>query len=297
MLKLRDVLLASTALQCSLSGSTFAAGQLPAVSAPNTTVGAMACSANGGEVSALMSFAEPLGHDYGAQADGLLSVSGDGHVTGQATGQLFWRDPEKAMVGLYGAYLGSTRSGVPSGFRLGPEGEVYLDRITLTGVVGWDFGMQTLFAHSRASLYVDDNTKLYAGYDYDGRSIGNIGVEHSFNANFSGFIEGQIGDNGYRAILGGAKFHFGGQDTSPEIASTHGRPMPVPAERTLYERDHRDVVPLWMQPCAQDVAQAGSTPPPTSTVIGTTSAPTTTFTPTTTAAPTSTPTPTTTGGS
>lgn len=267
MTRLRHILLASTAIQ---SAATLAVPALaadlvvdfpdsyfeevasrPALS-PGMTFGGMACATGDiASVAALMSVTVPLGDRVGAQLDGVVGIDLNGGISGQAAGHLFVRDSNIGMLGAYGAYVNDGVGGRNDGFRLGGEGEWYLNGFTLSGLVGWDFANADMFGQGRLSAYLGSNTKLYGAYIYEGRHIGAVGIEHMFNASATGFAEGRFGENGYVAGLAGLKFHFGGGN------GVAGIPGAVLAgedgdERTLIQHDREDVVPLWLQACGDD---------------------------------------------
>lgn len=285
--------------------------KLPAVSGVNGSVGAYVCSYDG-DISggALGSFTTPIGDAHGMQLDGMLGVNDEGKLIGQANGHLFWRDPQVGLLGLYGAYIYNRND--YDGARLGVEGEIYRDRITLSGIGGWDFGADKPFVQSRLSYYLTDNTKIYAGYLYERRSIGAIGAEHLFqNSPVAIFAEGRLGEDNYKAAFAGLRLYWRGNNSASEPDPSYAEnisikdPTPIPVAmqdvpRSLKVIDREDVVPLWVQLCSdpkKPTVEPTAAPTPEPTIAPTkptkpTPEPTAEPTPEPTAAPTSTPRPT-----
>ena len=213
---------------------------MPAVAYPNVTLGGSA----GSWFDEVFGVAEgrltvPLDHAFGAQLDGVAGSIG-GEAYGHIGGHAFWRAPTSGLFGLYGAWV--HQGGMGSG-RIGPEAELYFDKLTLSGVAGWTFGDGRdgdFFTHAKASLYLDPNHKFYAGYSYEGGSAGVVGFE-AFHPGprISGFAEARIATDHY-AAMGGLRFLSGAPGKS------------------LMDREREDVVPLWMH-----VAEEETTPAPT----------------------------------
>ena len=145
----------------------------------------------------------PLAQQWGLQIDGGVgSLNNSG--TARGGGHVFWRDPSVGLVGAYGSYSrwnGNSGVIVPRTAlniaRAGAEGEYYLGRWTLGGVIGYEsvrFNIPTVvpggpafslpdrfFDSVRASYYVTDNFKLSIGHVYTlGRSALSLGSEYGF---------------------------------------------------------------------------------------------------------------------
>src|SRR5690606_11447741 len=92
------------------------------------------------------SYSIPLDYRYGAQFDGLVGVR-DGDMTYGIGGHLFWRDPSQGLLGLNASHVGWDADGAFGGHtdmtRLGGEGEMYLDQLTLAAQAGVQFGKRT----------------------------------------------------------------------------------------------------------------------------------------------------------
>ncbi len=226
---------------------------LPAVAYPNAVLGAEGGTwfdqAFGlGEAR----FATPLSHSFGAQVDGIIGSIG-GQTYGQVSGHLFWRDPSAGLFGLYGAWV--YQGGMSSG-RIGPEAELYLNNVTLSGVAGAAFGNGTTnaFAHGKVSLYLTPNHKLYGGYAYEGPGTGTgiVGFEAFFpSPHLSGFVEGRFG-NHQTAAMAGLRF------------------FSAASNKDMMDRERQDIAPLWKHVAEQEQMQTTEPPPTTQQTTTTT---------------------------
>ena len=80
------------------------AGCVQAVDGINGKIGGWGGSfANNGIYGVTGSLAAPLGCEFGVQIDG-TGASFDGRFLGSLGGHVFWRDPSKGLLGIYGAY-------------------------------------------------------------------------------------------------------------------------------------------------------------------------------------------------
>ena len=196
----------------------------PAVSAPNGKIAVFGGGDDdGGLVFGEASYTMPLGHAFGLQVDGLVGQTGSVDDTlAQGAAHLFWRDPSKGLLGLYGSALSVDSSDM---YRLGGEGQLYLNRISLEGMIGWDEADDEsgLFASGTFAYYMSDNTRAYAGTrrtDWRDGTIqgvgtaGFVGLEHQTRwgndrRGYSLFGEVRFGENDYRAAWGGLRIYFG----------------------------------------------------------------------------------------
>lgn len=83
----------------------------------------------------------PIGHDFGFQLD-LNTGTFETAVQGGAAGHFFWRDPDKGLIGVYGAGQYWANYGGKSTWNIGFELEKYFDQVTIggtLGVQGFDF--------------------------------------------------------------------------------------------------------------------------------------------------------------
>jgi hypothetical protein len=188
------------------------------------------------------SLSVPVAQQWGLQLDGGAgSDKGIGAFGG--AGHLFWRDPSIGLLGTYGSYshwngrdlLALTSVGVVSlgqisvnTGRFAAEGEYYLSRWTLSGLVGVEtvsinsgvlpFSVPNRFFDSvLASYYVTDNFKLSIGHLYTfGRNGLTLGSEYGFALGggrmASLFVDALFAEGGNNAVLGGVRFYFGQRD-------------------------------------------------------------------------------------
>jgi hypothetical protein len=222
----------------------------PAVDAVNGKFDGFAGSVAGKSVSGVNGIVTmPLGGQYGAQFDGSIG-SLDGHTFAAGAGHLFWRDPSRALLGLYVSETYWDRFGGLSVGHVAGEGEYYWGRFTLQGIAGVEFGNSastnististgpvftttTTFVdayHVKTRFFDEINLKYYFGDDLSGyvghRYLGGLnalalGAEiarplgHGTLA--SAFVEGRIGENNASGVWGGVKLYFGPTD-QPLIA-------------------------------------------------------------------------------
>src|SRR6185437_14476155 len=151
-----------------------AAGELPAVSGPNGKLSVEGgSSADEGEGVATGSFALPLGHAFGAQADAAVG-SFDDEILGGGALHLFTRDPSRYLLGLYGSYHTWNSMNV---WRAALEGELYIGQVTLEAIAGYEsfdapnfidgspvltLDDDHLFGQADAAYYITDDFKVYA---------------------------------------------------------------------------------------------------------------------------------------
>ena len=221
----------------------FAApGTLPAVSAPNGKLSAFGGGQDGGLFGVAGSLSVPLGFPYGLQIDGMVG-SGKGAAFYGVGGHLFWRDPAKGLLGIYGSYVSwsaddtvavaspingvADLTGADVG-KFGVEGEAYLGRFSLEGLAAYQFGTNTGFA-GKATLayYPVDTLRLDGGVRYlDGvGAIGTAGAEWQphIGSGFTLFASGSFGDD-YKQALGGVRFYFG--DPNKSLIQRHRQDDP-----------------------------------------------------------------------
>jgi len=240
-MRFRSVFLSSTFLVGTLAwgpalaADTYApmpgapATQLPAVSGPNGKLslrgGIFDSDDSDGEIyGATGSFTMPIGHSFGVQADGMLGAI-DGDFMGGVGGHVFWRDPNRALVGLYGGW--TAIDGSADSYRLGVQSEVYLGRVSLEGMLGWevvDFDEfddeDSLFGLADIAFYPTDDLRVSAGYRrWDDKDIAAVGAEYQLGKSWGTtsaalFAEGRLGTDDYKAAWGGVRLYFGGESKS-----------------------------------------------------------------------------------
>jgi len=195
----------------------------------------------------------PINCQFGLQLDGALGKL-DGKTTGGVAAHAFARDPNSYLLGAYGSYSGAGGNDI---WRLGPEAEYYLDKITLSGLAGYENSDRTkgdVFAALGVSYYATDNFKLSAGYSrFLDVSAAAFGAEYQLdNMPASLFVAGQFGNKDHRRVLAGVRYYFGG------------------AQKSLIRRDREDdpmnflnvLIRNVANPAAPVVAPPTVTPPP-----------------------------------
>lgn len=174
---------------------------------------------DGGRGHAALSLSVPIGCMFGLQLDGTAGVL-DNEETGGAAVHLFTRDPSSYLLGIYGEYQAVDSNDIG---RFGAEGELYLDRFTVSGLVGYEDSDQTnddAFGIGQASFYVSENFRISGGVaHFLNVTAGTFGAEwqpdaHRFPLPLSLFVEGGVGSNDYATVFGGVRFYFGGEQKS-----------------------------------------------------------------------------------
>jgi hypothetical protein len=230
-----------------------ATGLTPAVDSFNSKFEAL-----GGSVSGLSlygvngSVTVPVSDAFGAQVDGLAGSLGGSTVAGVA-GHWFWRDPNTALLGLYGSETHWDRLGGLDVVHLGVEGERYWGPFTLQGVAGVEFGNSRsttvttvgpivtstvvnsfniatrYFDEINLRYYFTEDSNGYVGHRYlGGKNALALGAEfaqplgHGVMASL--FVEGDIGEDNFNGAWGGLKFYFGPNDKT--LKDRHRREDP-----------------------------------------------------------------------
>lgn len=189
----------------------------PAVSQANGKISAGAGAMND-DFSAIGegSFSLPIGRDWGLQLDGAVATLED-DVFANTAAHMFWRDPGRGLVGAYGGavYYDSPVGDVWAG-QLGFEGEAYLGRFTLHGIVGGEFGRKvddSVFGLAEAAFYPLDDLRVSAGYARAAKiDFGTAAVEYqvaSVAPGFTTFVEGRYGEDENWGAWAGIRFYFG----------------------------------------------------------------------------------------
>lgn len=183
----------------------------------------------------------PLSHSFGAQLDLSSGVFGNNPL-GVAGGHLFWRDPDKGMVGAYG-------SGLLLGSRLGRtvwttagEFESYVGNVTgraILGVQGANAntgGISAFEQYARGTNYLGNNVTYFHDiveatfYPLDDLAL-TVGHMYSFGRNAvtgeveyllpqfrggniapSAFLSAAYGWNNSSNIMAGIRIYFGNHD-------------------------------------------------------------------------------------
>ena len=139
---------------------------LPAVSAPNLKLDGFAGtkfdrSFEGGTGALSL----PLGQSFGLQIDGMVGAW-DGATFAGTAGHFFWRDPNRALIGVYGSYSNLSRFGGVSIGKLAFEGELYLGRFSIETLLGHEGGdiPSRLYAVVDIAHYFTDDFRASIGY-------------------------------------------------------------------------------------------------------------------------------------
>ena len=168
----------------------------------------------------------PLGHAFGLQLDGGAARHknesfGDAAAY-RAVAHLFWRDPSKGMLGLFGDYI---HIDLLDGFNFyagGVEGAVYFERWTLHGIVGLadgDLVDSSFFDRARLTYYPLDNLSIHIGHAYahdEHRMLfgSEWGVVGQAGAATSLFLQGDLDEDGDTSMLAGFRLYLGQHDKS-----------------------------------------------------------------------------------
>jgi hypothetical protein len=202
-----------------------AMAQGPAVSDPNAKLSLEGGQYDGSQSAlALGSYAIPLGHEFGLQADGALGRIDEDTMGGGGL-HLFTRDPSRYLLGLYGSY--HTWEAIDI-WRAAAEVQLYVGRFSLDGLGGYESvtvpgtigGLTVLDPHDDhvfgqvdLAYYPSDDLKLYGGYRYvNEASLGAAGIEYLLRASDSPvslFAKADFGEAQYDRITGGLKFYLG----------------------------------------------------------------------------------------
>ena len=202
------------------------AGDEPAVSALNGKV-----SVEGGTVDGDWSgigegsITAPVGHSFGIQADVMYGDVHERSLWG-LSGQGFWRDPEKGLLGGFANHIARTipeTNSTINANRYGGEGEYYRGKYTASVAAGYQSGQipRGGFTVVAVKWYPEDNLMLSAGADMKpGHSLALLGVEYQLAAQalagLSVFADAGISDqNGKESgqkdgyAFAGFRYYFG----------------------------------------------------------------------------------------
>jgi len=170
-------------------------------------------NSKGASFQGAASLSVPINCSFGFQLDAAVG-SLDSKTTRGAAAHAFTRDPNSYLLGAYGEYSAVGSNDI---WRIGAEAEYYLDKVTLSGLVGYensDLTKSDVFAALDFSYYTTDNFRISAGYrrflDIDAAAIGAEYQLQSLPASL--FVSGQLGSKDHRTALAGLRFYFGGAD-------------------------------------------------------------------------------------
>ena len=166
----------------------------------------------------------PLGNRFGFQLDGAAAEVNEqayDDIPVYATGaHLFWRDPSRGLLGIYGDYTHVDVGNGFSFFTAAIEGALYWGRFSIDGLVGLKGGetAETGFHNQlHVTYYPTDNLSLRLGHSYSyGHHNFSLGSEWALGGSSgvtpSLFAAGLADADGHRAFVGGVKFYFGNRD-------------------------------------------------------------------------------------
>jgi hypothetical protein len=218
----------------------------PAVDGPNVKVAGLGGTLANRSLSGVVgAYTFPLANQYGVQIDGGVG-SFDSSAWAQIGGHLFWRNPSQALFGVYGSFTQWDRFGGVDVAHVAGEGELYLGRYTLGGIVGVEFGnsvsssstgfsqtgipfgvvntfttvtqgiaIKTRFMDQiNLKYYLNDYFDAYVGHRYvGGKNAAAFGSELSTpvarGVLGSLFVEARAGEGAYHGVWGGVKLYFG----------------------------------------------------------------------------------------
>ena len=183
------------------------------------------------------SFSVPIGSALGLQIDGATGTF-DNRYFGAGAGHLFWRDPSRGLVGVYGSHTFWDQFGGLSVSHVAGEAEAYLGPFTIQGIAGAEFGdskttvtsavtsststttffetydgRTRFFDEVNLAWYVNDNTRLFVGHRYLGGKNalalgGEVAVPWTGPFLLTAFVEGRIGEADFHGIWGGLRFYW-----------------------------------------------------------------------------------------
>jgi hypothetical protein len=210
----------------------------PAVDGFNWKVGGLGGTlANRSLAGGQGSLSFPIGNAFGFQLDG-ASGSFDNRYFGAVAGHLFWRDPSRGLVGIYGSHTYWDQFGGLHADHVAGEGEAYFGPFTVQGIAGVEFGnsqtavtsvvaspvavttfFQTYDVRTRffdeinLAWYANDNTKLFVGHRYLGGKDalalgGEVALPISSPYLVTAFVEGRVGEADYHGVWGGLRLYW-----------------------------------------------------------------------------------------
>ena len=181
----------------------------------------------GGEIYGISgSAAVPLGHQFGFQVDGVLGTVDANTINGvqvfAGAAHLFWRDPSRGLVGLYGSAVHADIFGGLNIYRGGLEGAVYSGRLTIEGIVGIshaDFGDTQFFGDAELGYYPNKNVRVSIGYGVVAEDhVFKLGGEWAFAGHAgtasTAFVDSYVNADGDGLAVAGLRFYFGQNDKS-----------------------------------------------------------------------------------
>ena len=172
------------------------------------------------------SLAIPLGHRFGLQIDAAAAEADVGILRQSSIYgvglHLFWRDPTRAMLGLYAHTVHLDDFGGVNFQVAAVESELYWDRVSLANIVGVsdaDFLDIEFFNRFTIAYYPLDNLRLSVGHSYGyGRHAltlaGEWAVGNANTATSSMLANGSVQEDGEASATAGLRLYLGQHDKS-----------------------------------------------------------------------------------
>ena len=172
-----------------------------------------------------------IGETLQIQADGMVADHLGDTVLATA-GHIGIKPTANISIGVYGAYARLKTFDNLDTYRIGAEAAYHLDRVSLSGVAGYEHSEQAtaivglvpgftvvddygrkgnFFSMADITFYPQESWSLTAGHRYiSGRHAAVLGTEKALsNGGFTLFAEGRIGNGGYSAGWAGIRLRFG----------------------------------------------------------------------------------------
>jgi|GEM_PF-3911516 len=159
--------------------------------------------------------AVPLDSRFALQFDGTAGLGDNGQFLGQFATHLGYFDQEWGGIGGYASV--SKFKDNDTIYRAGPELSLNMGAVELSVVGGWQSkGKGNVFFDSRLSLAASEETTFYAGYSYDSKSTGRVGIEQALSSIVpsatDSTVYGEMGLTSASDVVAkfGLKMNFGG---------------------------------------------------------------------------------------
>ena len=237
-------------LLIALSHAATAQTTGPAVAQPNGEISTAAGVIND-DTRAIIAgkFAIPLSHSFGAQIDA-SQIVGEGTDRGGFGGHVFYRDPQKYLLGMTGMW---SRISSEDLYRAGPEAELYIKDVSFRVSGGWQHGFDetTGYGNAKVTYYPMDNLSLAVrGEAFS--SVRSAGVEVEYQPSekpFTVFATGGDSNNSDGTYLAGLRFTFGAPGTS--LKQRHREYDPVNIVDSFNMNEGASAIGKYSQPAAQ----------------------------------------------
>lgn len=178
----------------------------------------------------------PMVSGFGAQLDLGIGKYRHDYISAAAGLHLFWRDPGRGMIGIYGdwGYVNPEHAG-----RMGVEGAIYKDRWTLDGFAGVQFGqhvMTEFVDEVDLSYYFTDDLRGSIGHRLTSRGhAANIGFEFRPQqlSGWTVFGEAEAGEDDYYGAWIGMRVALGASAGASLIEQDRGSGVRIRIPRNI----------------------------------------------------------------